>query len=237
MDNEPLTVEQPSSENGLRLTPLTGLLLAGLALAVGLLGYWMGMRQASGPGEGSPEVGFTRDMLTHHAQAVDMANLLRDRTQDPDLKLFALDIVLTQQAQIGQMQGWLAVWGYPIAGTNPAMEWMGMPTTGRMPGMASPEQMNQLRELSGTEAEALFLELMIIHHRAGVTMAEAVLDQSKRPEVVALARSIVAAQSSEVDYMQELLQQRGYPPVPEERDMGHGEAAPQTTETHESGGH
>ncbi|MBN1372172.1 MAG: DUF305 domain-containing protein [Anaerolineaceae bacterium] len=237
MDNEPLTIEQPSSQNGLHMTPLTGLLLVVLAFAIALLGYWLGVRQSSGPGDGSPEVGFTRDMLTHHAQAVDMANLLRDRTQDPDMKLFALDIVLTQQAQIGQMQGWLAVWGYPIASTTPAMEWMGMPTTGRMPGMASPEQMNQLREMNGTEAEALFLELMIVHHRAGVAMAEAVLAQSERPEVLALARSIVEAQSSEVDYMQELLQQRGYPPVPEEPYMNHDEAAPQSTETHESGGH
>lgn len=237
MDNEPLTVEQPSSEYGLRFTPLTGLLLGGLALAIGLLGYWLGTRQSFGPGDGSPEVGFTRDMLTHHSQAVDMANLLRDRTQDPDMKLFALDIVLTQQAQIGQMQGWLGVWGHPIAGTTPAMQWMGMPTTGRMPGMASPEQMNQLRELSGTDAEVLFLELMIVHHRAGVAMAEAILEQSERPEVVALARSIVTAQSSEVDYMQELLQQRGHPPVPEKMNMSHGESAPQPTGTHESGGH
>ncbi len=235
MEQETSTIETLDSENSPRFNRTTGLLFAGLALFIGLLGYWLGTRQSARPADNSAEVGFARDMMMHHAQAVELAALLRDRTADPDLKLFALDIMLTQQAQIGQMQGWMAVWGYPLASTDPAMAWMGMPTTGRMPGMASPEEMNQLRELSGTEAEALFLQLMIVHHRAGVTMAEAVLAQSNRPEVNALAQSIVNGQSSEILYMQELLQARGYPPVPEEQSMGHGEM--QTTETHESGGH
>lgn len=47
--------------------------------------------------------------------------------------------MLTQQAQIGQMQGWLNVWGSPIASIEPAMAWMEMPTTDPMPGMATLE--------------------------------------------------------------------------------------------------
>ena len=52
------------------------------------------------PGEASPEATFARDMSTHHTQAVAMALAIRDRTTDPDLRIFALDIILTQQAQI-----------------------------------------------------------------------------------------------------------------------------------------
>ncbi len=197
----------------------TLLLVLLLSLIAATFGYWMGNRQTTGPGKSSADAGFARDMMTHHAQAVDMATLMRDRTDDPQMRQLALDIMLTQQAQIGQMQGWLTVWGYPIASTDPAMSWMGMPTMGPMPGMATPEQLNQLRNLNGNEADGLFLQLMIAHHRGGVIMAEAALQLAKQPAVRALAQSIVNAQMSEIALMQELLLQKGFPPVPEESGM------------------
>ena len=87
------------------------------------------------PGEGSAEAGFARDMMVHHAQAVEMAEIVRNKTERNEIRILATDTALTQQAQIGQMQGWLGVWGLPITGTEPAMAWMGHPTQGRMPGM------------------------------------------------------------------------------------------------------
>ena len=39
-----------------------------------------------------------------------MAEAIRDRTTDPDLKLLATDIALGQQGQIGRMSGWLDEW-------------------------------------------------------------------------------------------------------------------------------
>src|SRR5215213_11235045 len=72
------------------------------------------------PGEGSAEAGFAHDMIVHHAQAVQMAEIVRDRTQSDDMRLLASDISLTQQAQIGIMQGWLAVWGLHITGSEPS---------------------------------------------------------------------------------------------------------------------
>ncbi len=190
-----------------------------LSVIAGTFGYWMGIRQTTKPGNASADAGFARDMMTHHAQAVDMATLLRDRTDDPEMRQLALDIMLTQQAQIGQMQGWLTLWGYPIASTDPAMSWMGTPVMRPMPGMATPEQLNQLRNLNGNEADGLFLQLMIAHHRGGVTMAEAALKLAKQPAVRVLAQSIVNAQTSEIALMQELLQQKGFPPVPEDEGM------------------
>jgi uncharacterized protein (DUF305 family) len=227
MTDEGLPAEQPALHNRLTLNTLALLAYAGLAVLLAMAGYWFGVRRSSGPGADSPEVGFARDMRTHHAQAVDMATLLRDRTDDPDLRQIALDIMLTQQAQIGQMLGWLTLWGQPVASTDPAMEWMGMPTAGPMPGMATPEQLNRLRGLEGKEAEGLFLQLMIPHHRAGVVMAQSILDRTQQPEVRALAQSIIDAQTSEIALMQEYLQQKGFPPVPEaEGEMTHPMDAP-----------
>ncbi len=221
MSDESIVMEPPAQEDSRPLDMLTIISWIALSLVMAFLGYWFGARQMPVPGEGSPEVGFARDMIIHHAQAVDMSNLLRDRSDDPELDQLALDIMLTQQAQIGQMQGWLTVWGRPIARTGPAMEWMGMPTTGLMPGMATPEQLNQLRELRGREAEILFLQLMIRHHQSGVAMAQAAVERAQRPEVRGLAQSMVDAQLSEISLMQEMLQQKGAEPVPEDELMEH----------------
>ena len=151
-----------------------------------------------------------------------MAQLLYDRTDDPDMQLLALDIMLTQQAQIGQMQGWLNSWGQPLANAGPSMAWIGMPTTDLMPGMATVSDINRLRDLKGIEADGLFLQLMIPHHRSGVEMANAVLEYTAQPEVIALAQAIVNSQSNEIDFMQSLLQAKGFPPVPEaEQPMHH----------------
>jgi uncharacterized protein (DUF305 family) len=157
------------------------------------------------PDEGSPEVGFARDMSVHHAQAVQMGEIVRRTTDDDEIGLLASDIVLTQQAQIGQMQGWLDVWDVAPTGTQPAMGWMGMPVEGRMPGMASVEELEALADASGTAADALFLRLMIAHHEAGVDMARAVVERSDHDEVVDLATAMLTAQETEMQTMTDLL--------------------------------
>lgn len=151
-------------------------------------------------------------MVAHHRQAVEMSYLLRERSTDEELRRFALDILLTQQAQIGQMQGWLAAWSQPLNGPQPVMGGQA-----EMMGMANREQINELQTLPVPEAEVSFLQLMIRHHEGGVMMAQEALRQTKRPEVVRLATAIVNGQQSEIEYMQDLLEKRGAaPPKPVE---------------------
>jgi uncharacterized protein (DUF305 family) len=164
------------------------------------------------PGDDSAEAGFARDMMVHHAQAVEMAGILRDKSVSPEMETLATDIALTQQAQIGQMQGWLAVWGLPMTGAEPPMAWMDHHTDGRMPGMATPEEIGALREAPPEEAEKRFLRLMIPHHQAAVPMAEAVLEETDRLEVRQLAGAIAASQKAEIETMRDLLAERGAKP-------------------------
>ena len=157
------------------------------------------------PGAGSVEVGFARDMSAHHMQAVEMAELIRDRTDDPSVRILAIDISRTQQAQVGQMRGWLDVWGHRPIDMGPSMAWMDHPTDGLMPGMASQEDINRLRRSRGEAADELFLTLMLDHHRAGVIMAEAALDRTEEPVVLRLAQAIAASQTSEQNVLREML--------------------------------
>src|SRR5690606_3978776 len=78
-----------------------------------------------------------------------------------------------------------------------------------MPGMATPEQMEQLRSLEGEEADILYLQLMTTHHIAGVDMAQAALDGGVDGEVRRLAAAMVNGQESEIDLMTDMLHARG----------------------------
>jgi uncharacterized protein (DUF305 family) len=190
------------------------------------------------PVEGSAEAGFARDMSVHHAQAVAMAETIRDRTTDPDLKLLATDIALGQQGQIGRMSGWLDEWGLSQTSTATPMTWiradnvlsggsdhmegmgngatdsteMSMGAGGLMPGMATRPQITALGTLPIDQAEVSFLQLMIAHHIAGVEMAQSVLARSDRPDVVRLATSIINGQQAEITVMTEMLAKRGATP-------------------------
>lgn len=160
---------------------------------------WTRNNQNRFPGENSPEAGFARDMMVHHSQAVDMAQLLYDRTQNPQLRIIALDIMLSQQTQIGQMTGWLDIWRLPTASAALPMTWMDMPTPGLMQGMATDEQLAALRAAKGVDADRLFIQLMIPHHQSAIHMAKAILERSKEPVVVALAQAVIDTQQREID--------------------------------------
>lgn len=209
------------------------LLVAGLLLGTALTAP----AGAAAPVEDSVDAGFARDMQVHHGQAVEMSVMVRDRSDDPQLRQIALDILLTQQNQQGQMAGWLQLWGLPQSSTQPIMGWMsgpfsemtGMPgmargSTGTGPddeqptgnpmvamGLATDDQLQALRDADGVEAERIWLQLMIPHHRGGVQMAEVAQDQASESQVRRLAGSMVTAQTFEMTVLQDLLDARGGP--------------------------
>ena len=195
------------------------------AVVVGVVAYSLGRMSAPGrpaPGNTGAEAGFARDMQVHHIQGVEMAMIIRDRTEDEDVRLLAYDIATTQGHQAGQLYGWLAEWRLRQAGSEPPMTWMMRP--GRsgeegdhaahamgalMPGMATPAQMVELSAASGVEAERLFLSLMIAHHQGALEMAEAVLDRTDHPGVLTFADAVLVSQASEIDLMTRMLAERG----------------------------
>ena len=200
------------------------LLIVAILIAVTFFYLWATSRP---PGEHSAEAGFARDMVVHHAQAVEMASIIEGKTNDPEVRSLAADITLTQQAQIGQMQGWLDVWNLSPTGTGESMAWMGHPTDGPMPGMATPEEIERLGELPPDRADDLFLRLMIPHHEAAIPMAQAAMERSDDPVVDTFAEKVVASQRVEVKNMQQMLEEMGAPPAKEDpsmngMDMEHG---------------
>lgn len=187
-----------------------------VALLVGVVGtLWVVHVRDSPPSDFGADAGFSRDMQTHHAQAVEMALLVRDRSTDEELRTVAYDILTSQQQQAGQMYGWLVQWGLDQTGSREPMAWVGgghadahTRPDGSMPGMATRAQLDELRAADGVEAERIFLRLMIDHHEGGVAMAEAAVAEARTTEVRTLATAIASAQASEITLLQRMLDDR-----------------------------
>ncbi|OCC13587.1 DUF305 domain-containing protein [Streptomyces sp. PTY087I2] len=171
----------------------------------------------SAPAEDSVDAGFARDMAIHHQQAVEMSFIVRDRTDDEDVRRLAYDIINTQANQRGMMLGWLEMWGLPKSAAGPPMAWMGHTVTptddgSLMPGMATDAELAALKAAEGEKAEVLFLRLMTVHHRAGADMARAAADAAKTDAIRNLAQGMVRGQRSEIGLMADMLKERGAKP-------------------------
>ncbi|GGK26097.1 DUF305 domain-containing protein [Deinococcus malanensis] len=177
-----------------------------LAVIGAALVYGLQLRR---PGEASTEVRFVREMIQHHTQAVDLSLRVRERSDDRTVRTLALDILLSQQEQIGQMRGWLTLWGRPWGGPGMSAE------HARTMGMATPAEVAALDTLPPAQADRHFLKLMIRHHDGALAMVEPALKGGVRPEVQALARQIQATQAAEIKVMTDLLRARGAQPLPE----------------------
>ncbi|BDZ65252.1 DUF305 domain-containing protein [Agromyces mangrovi Wang et al. 2018] len=211
-----------------------GALVVGALVVVALVAVAFALGRISTLGQADPttvsaEAGFARDMQVHHLQGVDLALIIRDTSDDPDMERLAYDMATVQAQQAGQMYGWLEEWGLPQAGSEPQMTWMTRPalagaegehadhdasthTPGDpMPGLATFDQVETLRAAEGVEAERIFLTLMIRHHEGALEMSEALLARSTHPVVTSLAQAILDSQAAEIDLMTRLLDDRGGP--------------------------
>ncbi len=156
-------------------------------------------------GYSQADVTFVTDMIPHHNQAVQMAELVADRTNRPELVDVAGRIDGSQLDEIEFMRLWLRARGEraPDPTAHEAMH-----TTHKMAGMASPEQMAELAGVKSTDFDRLFLTLMITHHKGAVTMVEELLKQpgaAYDPLLFEFTTDVTNDQTAEIDRMNALL--------------------------------
>ncbi|MEV0363503.1 DUF305 domain-containing protein [Nocardia fusca] len=208
------------------------LIIAAIALLV--IGFGAGVLfapdRSGGPEPGPVDIGFAQDMSAHHTQAVEMSGIALLGSADPAVQRLAYDILTTQQSQIGRMQGWLQMWGAPARGTDGYMGWMhdtghgddqhggghdhGSGAVAAMPGMASTEDIQRLRDARGTDLDVLFLQLMLRHHQGGVPMLEYGAEHAATGEIGILAGQMLATQQGEAQLITDMLAARGSRPLP-----------------------
>lgn len=159
------------------------------------------------------DVAFAQDMIPHHAQAIDMAEIALDPAvaAGPEVTDLATRVRDAQDPEIELMRSWLDHWGMPMTDSDmdamsemDGMDHSGMDHSG-MDGMMTADEMDELRNATGAEFDRLWLELMIRHHEGAITMAEAVKANGVNADAVSLASEIIAAQQQEIDEMRALL--------------------------------
>jgi uncharacterized protein (DUF305 family) len=147
------------------------------------------------------DVTFAQNMIAHHQQAVEMADLAATRAANAQAKTLATQIKAAQQPEIDKMTAWLTAWGKP---TVPAGGHGGH----SMPGMMSTQDMDKLKAASGAAFDKQFAQMMIDHHTGAIEMAREVQKNGSNPEVKKLAADIEKTQQAEIETLKLLLGQR-----------------------------
>lgn len=141
---------------------------------------------------------FALEMVPHHLQAVELADLVPSRTDDADLRELAARIRTEQQGEIGRLTTLLAAWGAAPDDAHSDSEHLEGAAAN---GMATDEELQALGAMRGAEFRAEWLRLMVAHHEGAVAMAREVLGAGTNAEVRALASAVVATQEAEIEEM------------------------------------
>jgi uncharacterized protein (DUF305 family) len=155
------------------------------------------------------DVQFMQGMIMHHAQAVEMTDLIESHTENKELRSLGARINRSQSDEIDFMKRWLTARGEPI---SPAMHHMpGMDMSSHsmlMPGMLTLEQMDALKKAKGKKFDQLFLKGMIQHHNGALTMVKELFASAgagQDAELFNFVTDVDSGQRVEIKIMQTML--------------------------------
>jgi uncharacterized protein (DUF305 family) len=157
------------------------------------------------------DIEFMSHMISHHAQAIKMAGWAASHGASSSVQTLAERIINAQQDEIRTMQQWLRDRRQPVPEPNPngfKMVMDGVEHEMLMPGMLTPQQMQQLDQARGTEFDRLFLLFMIQHHRGAVSMVKDLFGSygAGQDEIVfKFASDVNVDQTTEIARMQKML--------------------------------
>ncbi|MCX5554696.1 DUF305 domain-containing protein [Streptomyces sp. NBC_00038] len=148
------------------------------------------------------DVSFSQEMIPHHQQALQMAEMASAHASSTDVKDLASRIEKAQEPEIKTMTGWLKSWGEDVPDSMPGMDHS---SDSDMPGMMDQKDMDELELSSGTGFDTMFLTMMIDHHEGAVEMATTEKNKGEYGPAKSLADDIITAQNAEIDEMNKLL--------------------------------
>lgn len=171
-------------------------------------------------GHNTQDVTYLAEMVAHHQQAIDMAQMVPSHTTNTRVRALAAQIEAAQGPEIAKMNAWLGEWnegtstesgsmspggGHDMSG----MEHGGPTSSGKPmgPGMMSAAEMADLESKNGASFDQMWLTMMIAHHEGAVTMSQQELASGENAQVKELAQDIINAQAKEIAEMKAMLKQ------------------------------
>lgn len=156
-------------------------------------------------GHNADDVAFATDMVPHHQQAIELSELVPERSTDPELVALASKIAAEQQPEINILNVFLVQWNEnPEAGVGSEGDHAGHGQT--MQGMVDDATMARLESLRGPEFDALWLQSMIGHHQGAVEMAKAEIANGENVDAISMAKTMVTAQEADIAQMKSMLE-------------------------------
>jgi uncharacterized protein (DUF305 family) len=134
------------------------------------------------------EILYLKNMVSHHHDAVMMANLVATHTKRPELTKLAANIVSTQEKEITTMKMWLR----DSHKSEP----------NKMTDMTIHGEMTSLETAKDAAFDDMFLAKMIKHHQSAVQMAMMVKQKNARPELAQFSEKIIKDQTAEIKQME-----------------------------------
>ncbi|MDA9330944.1 DUF305 domain-containing protein [Gammaproteobacteria bacterium] len=114
------------------------------------------------------DVKFLQGMIIHHQQAILMSSMADKRTNNETIVDLAKRIDASQEDEINFMESWL----YDRGENKKDIPHHNMHMDMGMAGMATPKQLEDLKNTKATDFDRLFLQLMIAHHDGALKMVE-----------------------------------------------------------------
>jgi uncharacterized protein (DUF305 family) len=146
------------------------------------------------------DVGFMRDMIHHHQQALLITGWVPERGQSTDVRLMAERMSISQESEIEQGEKWLSDRGFDAGHDHAA-------SADPMPGMLTQAQLDRLKAADGPAFDRLFLRYMTHHHRGAIAMVQELQDEGggAEAEIGSFARHIEVDQQIEIERMRQVL--------------------------------
>jgi len=167
------------------------------------MGNMNNMAMDLGPADANFDLRFIDGMMPHHQGAIAMAKEAQQKSQRPEIKKLADEIISAQTKEITELQTWRKQW-YPNASSMPMAHNAQM---GHMMEMNADQKKSMMmtQDLGAKDAEfdLRFINAMIPHHQGAVKMAQDASTKSTRPEIKQLSKDIISSQQAEIKQMQE----------------------------------
>ncbi len=130
---------------------------------------------------------FIDSMIVHHQGAITMAQEALEKAQRTELKQFAQNVIMVQDGEITQMKVWRNNW-YPDLAISAGN------------GMDMGDML--VAQDESVSYDIRWIDAMISHHQAAVTMAQDALTKAEHADIKNLAQAVIDMQSAEITQLE-----------------------------------